>query len=312
MFDNITLKINDLPKNYDLCERVKDVYRSDINTYKGKIKNLGIYKTSNCLRIYGSLPKYLNGENITSLNRDGIRLSIKTLEKDIGLELKNAIVCSAEFGTSIITEKKPFEYLNLFGYGNRFKKIECSMRTGLETVAYTSTTGSFGFIAYDKIKEMLKKKQDIPPLFDGVNVLRLEYRIRKKRGIEAKFKNCLSAYNLFDEKVYKKFQKLFYDLYNDIDKMGRLVYVDKSKKVTPLKLLNLLAEEYRQSFPKDYRYCIQQLNEAGKLSPKSLERIRAASRKNDRNVYISDQSALLRELDAKIFDVMMPTELPKS
>jgi hypothetical protein len=80
------------------------------------------------------------------------------------------------------------------------------------------------------------------------------------------------------------------------------VYVNKSKKITPLELTKLQAEYYRQSFPKDYRYCIQQLIEAGKLSPKSLERIRAANRKNSCNVYVSDQSILLRELNAFVFE----------
>ncbi|MCL2800532.1 MAG: hypothetical protein FWD28_02065 [Treponema sp.] len=89
--------------------------------------------------------------------------------------------------------------------------------------------------------------------------------------------------------------------------MGRLVYVDNSKDITPSKLLELKAEQYRQSFPKDFRYCIQQLSEAGKLSSKSLERIRAADKKYNGNVYISDQNTLLRELDVYIFDIMQPT-----
>jgi len=83
------------------------------------------------------------------------------------------------------------------------------------------------------------------------------------------------------------------------------VYVNNSKMILPSELLKLQAEQYRQSFPKDYRYCIQQLREGKKLSPKSLERIRTADRKNNRNVYISDQSNLLRELDAYIFDLML-------
>ena len=90
--------------------------------------------------------------------------------------------------------------------------------------------------------------------------------------------------------------------------MGRLVYSKKSKKLTPSTLRELQAEQYRQNSPKEYQYFIQKLKEAGQLSPKNLERIRAADRKYNRNVYVSDQSPLLRELDAKIFDVMMPTE----
>jgi hypothetical protein len=44
MFDNVTLKRYDLPKNYALSGRVKDIYKSDINTFKGKIENMSIFK----------------------------------------------------------------------------------------------------------------------------------------------------------------------------------------------------------------------------------------------------------------------------
>ncbi|MCL2800531.1 MAG: hypothetical protein FWD28_02060 [Treponema sp.] len=188
MFDNITLKKYNLPKNYTLCKKVESLYKRDTNTYKRKLKNMGIWQNYNCLTIYGSLAKYLQGENITSLNREGVMFSIEKLEEDIGLNLESAVVSSAEFGTSIITKGKPFEYLNLFGNSKRFNRVEISKWTGVETVTYTTPTGSFEFIVYDKAKEMLDKKQAIPPLFDDANVIRLEYRIRKKSGIEAKFK----------------------------------------------------------------------------------------------------------------------------
>jgi hypothetical protein len=263
---------------------------------------MNIWQNHNHLIIHGSLPKYLKGENITPLNREEIMAAIKKLEQDMDICLKSAVVCSAEFGTSIITKEKPFEYLYLFGNTKRFTRVEYSKWTGVETVNYTTPTGSFEFIGYDKIKEMLDKKQDIPFLFNGSNVLRLEYKIKKKRGIEAKFKGGLSAYNLFDEGIYQRFQQLFYDAYKSIVKMGQLVYADKSKNMTPSKLLKLQAEQYRQSFPKDYRYFIQQLKEAGKLTPKSLERIRAENYKLGHDIYISEQSTLIQELDALVYD----------
>ena len=171
MFDNVRLKIYNLPKNYFLCEKIENVYKNDINTYKGKIKNLCLWQNYNKLIIYGSLPKYLNGENINPLNRNGIETAIKKLEHDINLNLKSAVVCSVEFGASIIVKEKPFEYLKLFGNTQRLTKAEYSKWTGIETVLYTSPKGAFEFIGYDKIKEMLDKKQEIPALFAGSNVL---------------------------------------------------------------------------------------------------------------------------------------------
>lgn len=296
----------DLPQNYKLHDIIKDKRKIDVNTYKGKLKNMVIWHNLNCLTVFGSLAKYLNDENMTPLNRKEVKQAIKRLEKNIGLSLKSAIVSSVEFGTSIITNEKPFEYLDLFWYTKRLARVKTTKWTGVETVLYTTPTGSFEFCGYDKVKEMLDNNKEIPLLFNGANVLRLEYKIRKRKGIQAKFNdNDLTAYSLFDENVYKKFQELFLDAYKDIDKMGRLVYGDKSENITPLKVLNLQAEQYRQSFPKDYRYNIQQLIEAGKLFPKSLERIRAKNHKLGNDFSISDQSILIEELDALVYDMMM-------
>ena len=304
MFDNVTLKVYNLPKKDTLSGKLKGLYRSDTNTYKGMMGNMGVYKNNDCLRICGSLPKYLNDENVTPLNRDGVKLAIEKLENDFCLGLKNAVVCSVEFGVSIITKGKPFEYLQLFGNTKVLTRVEYSKWTGLETVTYTSKTGSFEFTGYDKAKEMIDNERNIPPLFSNSNVLRLEYRIRKRKGIKAKFARDLLACDLFCENVYKAFQGLFLEAYMGIDKTGRLVYSDKSKKVTPVYLREFQAEQYRQSYPKENQYYLQKLKEAGQLAPRSLERIRTADRKYDRNVYISDQNPLLRDLDAYIFDVM--------
>jgi hypothetical protein len=84
-----------------------------------------------------------------------------------------------------------------------------------------------------------------------------------------------------------------------------LVYVDKSRKITPSELTRLQAEQYRQSHPKELRYLIQQLNEAGKLTSKSLERIRAENYHLGNDIYVSDQSPLIEELDALVYDSVM-------
>ena len=302
MFDNVTLKVFGLPKDYSPSKNAKKMHRIGAHYCRYKLNNLKLIQNYDCLTICGSLAKYLQDENITSLNREKVKMSIRKLEDDIALNLKKAIICSVEFGASIITKEKPFEYLNLFENTKWLVRVEYSKSTGVETVNYTTPTGAFEFIGYDKVKEMLDKKQEIPLLFNGANVLRLEYKIRTKRGIETKFKGGLSAYNLFDEKVYRRFQMLFFTAYNGINKMGRLVYVNKSEKVTQTELTKIQAEQYRQSFPKDYRYSIQQLNEAGKLSPYTLERIRAENNGMGNDIYVSDRNDLIKELDALVYD----------
>jgi hypothetical protein len=276
-----------------------------------------IWKNIDCLTIQGSLAKYLHDENITPLNREGVKQAIEKLEQDIGLNLKNAVVCSAEFGASIVVNERPFEYLHLFGYTNRLGRYvisdgninktarrEVSNWKGVETVIYTTQKGSFEFIGYDKIKEMFAKKQEIPSFYNGLNVLRLEYKMRKRRGIEAKFKGGLSAYDIFGETVYRRWQELFYDKYKSIGKMGRLVYADTPEEITPAKFKKIIAEQFRQSHAEEYHYHLQRFIEAGKTTPKNLEMIRAENNKMGNDIYISDPNHLIKELDALVYIAM--------
>jgi hypothetical protein len=318
MFDKVTLKVYDVPKNYILSKDIEYFHRRDENTCSGKMKNMIIWQHYDCLTIMGSLEKYLNDENITPLSREEVRQSIEKLEKDIGLSLKNAVVCSVEFGISIIVKERPFEYLNLFGYTNRLARHviangnknrlirhEVSKWKGIETVLYTTPKGSFEFIGYDKIKEMLAKRQEIPSSFNEYNVLRLEYKIRKRRGIKAKFNGDLIAYCLFDENVYSKFQKLFLDKYKSIGKMNRLINADKIEEITPAKFKKIIAEQYRQSHPEEYNHHLQRFIEAGKITQKKQETIRAENNTLGNDVYISEQSPLIKELDTLVYDGVM-------
>jgi len=313
MIDNVTLKVNDIPKNYDLLKFLGILRENDEKAYKCKLKNLTIWRNHDSITIIGSLAKYLYGENMTPLTREEVKRVIEKLELDIGLCLKNAIVCSVEFGANIFVKEKPFEYLNLFGhtkrlarhvfsegYKNRLVRQKTSKPTGVQTVNYFTSTGSFGFIGYDKIKEMLAKKQTIPFEYDGLNVLRLEYKIRKRKGINAKFKRDLTAYCLFDEAVYRRFQKLFFKDYKNIEKMGQSIYTEKSTNMTPAKIVKLTAEQYRQNHPEEYQQTIQRLVEAGNITPKNLERIRAKSNKMGKDFYKSDENDLIIELDALV------------
>jgi hypothetical protein len=69
MFDNVTLKLYDLPKNYNLLESVRVYHKSDVNTYKCSIKNMLLWRNYDGITIIGSLAKYLNDENITPLTK---------------------------------------------------------------------------------------------------------------------------------------------------------------------------------------------------------------------------------------------------
>jgi hypothetical protein len=300
MIDNISLKV---PRqdNTEFVKELQDLWRRDINTYSGHIQNLGVYQNLDGLNIRGSLAKYLNGENLTPLTREQVKQAIKKLELETRLNLSMAMVKSVEIGVSVSTREKPSEYLKLFGNLPAFTRREFSKLTGVETITYGTRTGAFQFTAYDKIQEMKSKKGNWHlSVLDESNVLRLEYKIVRRRGIQARFKRDLTAYDLFDMDIYRKLQGLFLDAYNTIPKLGRRCYFNKLDNITPAKWTEILAEQYRQANPKECLHLQQTLRESGALSDKNRERIRAADRRRANDFSISDKSLLIMELDEKV------------
>jgi hypothetical protein len=297
MTDKVTLK---LQSRADIRARLTNLHQTDTHTYYGEIGNMKVKHSIDWFRLEGSLAKYLQGENITVLTRQGVKAAIEKLEKDTGLDLRQAVVCGVEVGASIILKDKPHEYLRLFDGASRMKRQEVSGADGIETVNYCTETGAYRFTAYDKTKEAQQKKINIPELFQGKNVLRLEWKITKPKGIAASLKEGLTAHDLYDHETYRRLQALFFKAYKGIKKTGRIVFVDTAKSITPAKLQSLQAERYRQSCPKEHAAYLQTLRESGALSDKSAERIRAAERRAGRDYTISDKSPLIAELDAKV------------
>ena len=304
MIDNICLKI--LRKgNEGIIDHLQDKWRRDINTYSGHIQNMGVFISLDSVIIHGSLAKYLNGENVSNLTLWQVEEAIRKLENETGLNLETAIVKMVECGASIIVTEQPAEYLKLFGYPARYTRHEYATMTGVETVTYSTQSGSYQFTGYNKALEVQrKKKQSIPSLFEGANILRLEYKIVRRRGLQAKFKKDLTAYDLFNPVVYRELQDLFIEAYQAIPKFGWQYQIETQKKVTPKKWFELLAERFRQIFPKECLHLLKVLRESGALTDKNIERIRAANRARERKYNQIDKSQLIVEIDEHVMSMM--------
>ena len=303
MIDNIDLRVS-YKDDKLLLERLDDLYRRDLNTYSGHIQNMGVYRNLDGVHIHGSLAKYYRGENITPLTLLQVKEAITMLEIETGIELETAIIKGVELGVSIITKESPSEYLRLFGNRARFTRHEYSSLKGVGTITYSNSKGSFQFSGYDKIKESIQKHKQIPVQFEGLNILRLEYKIVRRRGIKAKFYRDLTAYDLFNPAVYQKLQSLFLEAYQAIPKFGRQFYIDALENVTPKKWDEILAEQYRHSLPDEYRNLLQSLRESGAISDKSFERIRAMERRRERGYRLVDKNPLIEELDEKVIGLV--------
>ena len=304
MIDNVCLKI---PKkgNEGIIDKLQDRWWRDTSTYSGHIQNMGVFINLDSIIIHGSLAKYYKGENIVELTFQQVKEAIKKLENETGINLESAIIKMIECGMSVITKEQPSEYMKLFGYPARYTRHEYATITGVETVTYSTQTGAYQFSMYNKILEVQrKKKQSIPALFNGVNILRLEYKIVRRRGIKDKFKRDLTAYDLLDLEIYQKLQNLFIEAYQAIPKFGWQCNIETKEKVTPKIFNELLAEQYRQTFPKEYLHFLKVLKESGALTDKNLERIRATNRAKEKKYQSIEKSPLITELDDLVMNMI--------
>jgi hypothetical protein len=255
---------------------------------------MGVYIFPGIIIIHGSLARYFKGENIVELTFQQVKEAIYKLENDAGISFESAIIKMIECGMSVITKEQPSEYMKLFGCPARYTRCEYATITGVETVTYSTATGAYQFSMYNKIAEVQKrKKQSIPAVFNGVNILRLEYKIVRRRGIIAKFKRDLTAYDLLDPDVYQTLQNLFVEAYQAIPKFGHQLHIETCEKITPKLFDELLAEQYRQTFPKEYLHLLKVLRESGALTVKNLECIRAANRAREKKYALVESSPLI-------------------
>jgi len=167
MFDNVrlTLCLNDVfshEQRYqwksNLMRKCKDASGSPDYFISGHIKNIKFSTPGNKLIIFGSIAKFLNGENCTPLKRNDVEAAILKLEEKFEIDLLKSKLTYVEFGPSIAVNENPRKYLNLFDQPPRLNKYIALLYTKeIATVTYDSKTGFQEFILYNKLKEMEDK-----------------------------------------------------------------------------------------------------------------------------------------------------------
>ena len=227
-----------------------------------------------------------------------IYLSVCAENCEIG-KLRTITECqTVDIGYSFIVRNPVVDYLSLFGfYDNaKYERVQYGM---IDTLTYKTNTGSFAFCAYDKIKECVKKNDNIPDLYNAMNVLRMEYRILKRQGIQHIFQQDIKPYDIAEKAIYRKLIGLFLGFYNGIQKNGRSIIVNTDKELTEKEFNDLIAEKYRQKYTADYECTKQSLIDKGLFSVPTLKRIRQKEKKNRNDFSFSDTNSLIQEIDEK-------------
>lgn len=202
----------------------------------GKLKGLTVSVSPFTVKITkGSLCKWFNGDNLGTLQRKTVKEAIGQLSDCLHLPVDKAKVTRLDIAGNLKTAFKPAVYFKHFGQLKGFQRLEQS--NGLY---YKREREGLTICIYDKIKEVKKKREDIPELFSKSNLLR--YELRYTKGLNKAFNVPeLNAEMLYNEDFYIDVINRWHDFYFDIERVNNnLTNTSEMKSVKDLHSMALL------------------------------------------------------------------------
>lgn len=222
MVDKVTLF---LPMTRELSEHrrrlrrrldnVRTIKKTNRRGFRGELESISVSFSDNGISIVGSLGKFLNGENLTNIDRNGIKRAIDKLSKKLGFEVNDAKVTSMEIGMNFKVKRPVSYYLPYFADFPRAERVQ------LTTTSIRFDAKEKKIAIYGKVEEMMndkKMKGKIP--LDVGNVLRLEVRLN--RPARQLGWSGIDASTLYTEKFYNNLKTFYLGQYSMIKKTGRI------------------------------------------------------------------------------------------
>lgn len=233
MYDTVklcySLLDNTVPKDAEVFNNLVNITESiDVDTQstwiRGNAKNMVIRRNNNSITVQGSLPKYLYGNNLQTLQRADTGLIIEQLSDLISTDLSKSRLQRVDFSTNIITEHKPQYYYRFLGNLTRFYR-----HSDKSSLYYNQECKKLLF--YDKIKDAKAKQMPIPQQYQNRNVLRYEMRLIKQ--IKKFFKRDVLAKDLTDKQLYYYLLDKWYEYYTEIQKQKSKINIMSNQITSP-------------------------------------------------------------------------------
>ena len=266
----------------------------------GKLDNFNITVSRGGVNIKGgSLCKYHLGDNFKTLGRSDTKRAIERLSDTLHLPIGKAQVTRLDIAQNFIVKYPVQAYYNHFGELRNGKRSPITRDGEIEGIYYYQRLGLLLF--YDKIKEQQNKKQPIPELYHGRNVLRYEQRYKGRLSKSFNVERVTGSL-LYDEAFYVNVINLWKDNYFNIKKLNDITLnMEVMKGKTDLYNMGVLA--LTQMVGGELNF-ISQINEAqmtGILTRKQAfdlrQAVTAACKTKDG---ITAQNDAILELDKKV------------
>ena len=275
--------------------------REQVSLETGEVRVFGIYRNfrvhcnGSGISLKGSLSKYELGDNLERLTRGKVQSAIERLCDETSLNWKRARVYRLDVGTCLVVKQPCPNYLRGLGELPRYQRCE----QGENGLLYVTSTKALSF--YDKIKEVRRKRERLPSVFEGLNVLRYEIQFRNRLKDVFRLPEIF-AESLYNETFYIQALTMWKDSYFAIQKQGKLKFNPEMLKTLSVKKLesSLAAIALRELGEREVLGMIQAAMRDGSLTKIQAARLRAKVRKLATLPAIIEPSEAMLELDSKV------------
>ena len=292
MYDTVNLWVDssNAPPPSELLQYLDDITESqnEVRGYriKGNANNYVITAGQCGMSLYGSLAKYLFGENVSQLTRATTQEAIEKLSDHLHTDISKAIVLRLDVAATIQTDHAPADYLPKLGEKRYFTRVLATANS----LYYNTEARRLEF--YDKTREAKSAGMKIPPTLQGLNLLRYEYRLMRRLQHTMKTDNPPTAVDLYNASFYYRLVQMWRNEFTTINKLNDIFMIDNVNTPREAKDLLFATLLHRTSDP-------QQLIEA------LVSQLKTANKFADRKAY----SRLKSDLQNLLIGETPPTDL---
>lgn len=148
-----------------------DQAHSNYARVQGMVRNFKVTATPKCIKIEGSVAKFVHGDNFRFVTLKDMEQTLQNLSSTLHLPLDQAILSRVDVGCNVKVDHFPELYFDYLGTLPKFSR----RIYGNSSLYYENRTCTMVF--YDKVKEVVMRN----PLFSGgwgfENVIRYEVRL---------------------------------------------------------------------------------------------------------------------------------------
>lgn len=290
----------------DISKHLTDVYEK-VDRKTGEIRltgragNISFQENDSGYSFIGSLTKEKLNHNFSAITNKQTTEIIEKISDNIHFNFNEGKLSRIDFGNCFSMTEKPEVYFDSLGYLNPYFDRTPFKKTSLY-YGYSNKRRSLLF--YDKTKDYLDNKQQIPKEYQNGNYLRYELKLKRLDSFKRRLKlNSLKVSNLQDPNIFNSLLDYWKNIYLEIQKEPKGIINMKGQNLTWSDVQDLAVIEYiknRGGLSRFYEWIDLETKRQNFKKGSSKKYIRDRAREITKSKLRIEKDHLINELNSKI------------